>query len=217
MTAPLFLGLITLIVMLTFFILIQTHILEMLKLFILQNIILIITMILKGGFNANIEFYFSLTLILIIKTIILPVALWKLIHTLKLSHRVDPLVSRTMLQFIGIFLILFVLLISHHIQNDIARNEIAGFSMLLSNCMLALLLIIFRRKAISQVIGLLVLENSIFILSFVLTSGFPWVIELSIAFDILMSFMIYGLFLLRIGTVHGSLQLHHLEKLKERA
>ncbi|PJB09765.1 MAG: formate hydrogenlyase, partial [Gammaproteobacteria bacterium CG_4_9_14_3_um_filter_38_9] len=49
-----------------------------------------------------------------------------------------------------------------------------------------------------------------------LNIGFPWLVELGMGFDILIGFMIFGLFLLRIHTTHGSLHLKNLEKLKEK-
>jgi len=79
-----------------------------------------------------------------------------------------------------------------------------------------MLLVIVRRKAVTQVIGLLVLENSIFILAAALSTGFPWLIELGMSFDVLVGFMIFTLFLMRIQREYGSLQIHNFEKLKER-
>jgi hydrogenase-4 component E len=65
--------------------------------------------------------------------------------------------------------------------------------------------------------GLLVLENSIFILAAAISTGFPWLIELGMSFDILMGLMIFTLFLMRIQQEHGSLEVKLVEKLKERA
>ena len=102
------------------------------------------------------------------------------------------------------------------VGNIIGQEDIVGFSLSLANSMLALLLITFRKKSISQIIGLLVMENSIFLLSATLNIGFPWLVELGMGFDILIGFMIFALFLLRIRSTHGSFHVKNLERLKER-
>ena len=170
----------------------------------------------KMWLHPSIELSISMLITLLIKLIVLPVMLWKLNTYLKFSERIDPFIGKSTLQLLGIFLMIVILLIVHTLPSTFSPESIDSFSLLLANCALSVLLIIFRKKAISQVIGLLVMENGIFILSVSLTNGFPWIVELGIAFDILMTFMIFGLFLLRIHSTYGSLHIYHLEKLKER-
>ena len=202
--------------MLSFLMLMQTRIINLVKLLIIQNIVLTIYIFFKAYLYPSFELYLSLIITFIIKVIILPWILLKLVKYLKLVQHIDPLIKRPTLQFVGILLVIFSLLLAHQIQAVIGPQTIIGFSLALANSMLALLLIVFRRKSISQIIGLLVMENSIFLLSVTLTSGFPWIVELGMGFDILIGFMIFGLFLLRIRATYGSLHLQHLEKLRER-
>ncbi|OGT70632.1 MAG: hypothetical protein A3H43_00305 [Gammaproteobacteria bacterium RIFCSPLOWO2_02_FULL_42_9] len=182
----------------------------------MQNIVLTAYILCQTSMHPGIESYLSLGITFIIKVVILPWALWTLVTYLKLTQHIEPLINKPTLQLVGIFLVIFALLLGHQIESAIGRQAIVSFSLSLANSLLALLLIIFRRKAISQVIGLLVLENSIFLLSVTLTQGFPWLVELGIGFDLLIGTMIFGLFLIRIRTTHGSLQTVHLEKLKEQ-
>jgi len=212
----LLLFLVSLMIMLSFLMLMQTRIINLVKLLIVQNIVLATYILCKALMYPSFELYLSLAITFTFKVIVLPLALWKLVKYLKLTDHIEPLMNRSTLQFIGILLVIFALLLSHKIEATIGQHDIAGFSLSLANSMLALLLIIFRQKSISQVIGLLVLENSIFLLSATLTTGFPWLVELGMGFDVLIGFMIFGLFLLRIRATYGSLHLHHLEKLKER-
>lgn len=210
-----FLFLVSLIVMISFLMLMQTHLINLVKLLIVQNIILTGYIFWEALIYANL--YLSFTITFILKVILLPWLLWKLVGYLKLTDHAEPLVHKPALQMLGILLVIFAVLLSHQIESSIGKEAIVEFSLALANSLLALALIIFRRKAISQVIGLLVLENSIFLLSATLTSGFPWLIELGMGFDVLIGFMIFSLFLLRIRTTYGSLQIQYLEKLKERS
>lgn len=216
MITSLLLCLVSIMLMISFLMLMQARIINLIKLLIIQNIVLISYLISKAYLYPSSEIYISLAITFVIKVLILPFALWKLVGYLKLTQHIEPIMDKPTLQFIGILLITFSLLLSHQLEPTIGLHAIAGFSLSLANSMLAILLIVFRRKAISQIVGLLIMENSIFLLSATLTAGFPWVIELGIGFDVLIGFMIFGLFLLRIRTTHGSLHLQHLEKLKER-
>ena len=216
MISPTLIFLVSLLLLLTFLMLIQTRVSHLITLYIFQNIILIIYMVHKAFLNPNMELSVSIGITFFIKLIFLPIMLWKLNSYLKFSERIDPFIKKSTLQLMGIVLIVFILLIMHPLKSTLSQASVSSFSLLLANCALSLLLIIFRQKAISQVIGLLVLENSIFILSLSLNNGFPWIVEFGIAFDLLMACMIFGLFLLRIRSTYGSLHIHHLEKLKER-
>ncbi len=212
----LLLFLVSLMVGLSFLMLMQTRVINLVKLLVIQNFILTAYIFCKALLYPTSEMYLSITITLVIKVIILPWALWKLAKYLKLTLHIEPLINKSTLQFIGILLVILSLLLSHQIESTIGEKIIVTFSLALANSMLALLLIIFRRKSISQIIGLLVLENSIFLLSATLTTGLPWLVELGMGFDVLIGFMIFSLFLLRIHATYGSLNLSYLEKLKER-
>lgn len=216
MTQSVLLLLVSLVLLCSFLMLLQSRIINLVYLLILQNITITTYLLLKAWLYPSIELSISLLITFIIKVILLPWLLLTFVNTLKLAHHNEALVNRSSLQFVGILLVVFALLLSYKIEALIGQNLFVGFSLSLANSFIAILLIIFRRKAISQVISLLVLENSIFLLSATLTRGFPWLVELGIGFDILIGFMIFVLFLLRIRTTHGSFNTQYLEKLKER-
>jgi len=194
----------------------QSHISSVIKLLILQNIILACYLLTKAIYHPEVALFISFSITTLVKVIILPLLLWKLTRFLQLSGRVEPIINKPTLLLFAIALILFALILGHQTKVAIPEVSIAGFSFGLANAFVAILLVIFRRKAVTQVVGLLVLENSIFILSAALSTGFPWLVELGMSFDILMGFMIFALFLMRIRQEYGSFQTQHFEKLKER-
>ena len=81
--------------------------------------------------------------------------------------------------------------------------------------LLAFLTMITRRKAMSQVIGFLSMENGLFFGAMSATYGMPMVVELGIALDILVAMLVLGVFFFQIREQFDSLDLHHLESLKE--
>ena len=81
--------------------------------------------------------------------------------------------------------------------------------------MLGLLMMITRKKAVTQIIGFLALENGLFFAATSATYGMPLVVELGVALDILIAAFIFGIFFFQIRTTFDSLDLKEMEKLKE--
>jgi hydrogenase-4 component E len=72
-----------------------------------------------------------------------------------------------------------------------------------------------RRKAVSQVVGFLALENGMVFAATTATQGMPMVVEFGIALDVLVGAVILGVFFFQIREQFDSLELRHLETLKE--
>ena len=94
----------------------------------------------------------------------------------------------------------------------LAREDLA---FALAVILLGLLMMITRRKAIPQVIGFLAMENGLFFAATSATYGMPMVVELGIALDILVAMLILGVFFFQIREQFDSLDLHHLESLRD--
>ena len=82
--------------------------------------------------------------------------------------------------------------------------------------LLAFLMLITRRKAVTQVVGFLAMENGLFLAATSATYGMPMVVELGIALDVLVGVIILGVFFFQIREQFDSLDIRHMEKLKER-
>jgi hydrogenase-4 component E len=78
------------------------------------------------------------------------------------------------------------------------------------------MMMITRAKAVPQVIGFLSMENGLFFAATSATYGMPMVVELGIAIDVLVGAFIFGIFFFHIRETFDSLDIHHMEKLKER-
>ena len=84
-----------------------------------------------------------------------------------------------------------------------------------ASVLLSFLMMIVRRKAVPQVIGFLAMENALFFAATGAVYGMPMVIELGIALDVLVGVLILGVFFFQIREQFDSLDIRHLEKLKE--
>ena len=194
---------------------VQMHVTTVIQLLITQNAILVGYMLIQFIQAPSTTLWISFAITALVKIMVLPWLLWKLTRFLKLTGRVELIVNKPTLLILITILVLFALILGHKMDQALPHFKMVGFSLSLANAFIALLLVIVRRKTVTQIIGLLVLENSVFILAAALTTDFPWLIELGMSFDVLMGLMIFTLFLMRIQYEYGSFQLHHVEKLKE--
>jgi hydrogenase-4 component E len=116
---------------------------------------------------------------------------------------------------VGLVLVIFAFGLAQPISmlaTTITRHTLG---IALAVILLSFLMMITRRKAVTQVIGFLAMENGLFFAATSATYGMPMVIELGIALDLLVGVFILGIFFFQIREQFDSLDLHHLEALKE--
>jgi hydrogenase-4 component E len=161
------------------------------------------------------ELYCSAALTLALKVIALPWILHRLIQRLGAQWDSEPLVNIPTTMLVGLVLVIFSFGLAQPISmlaTTITRHTIG---IALAVILLSFLMMITRRKAVTQVIGFLAMENGLFFAATSATNGMPMVIELGIALDLLVAVFILGIFFFQIREQFDSLDLHHLEKLRE--
>jgi hydrogenase-4 component E len=159
--------------------------------------------------------YLSAGLSLLLKVLLLPWILHRLIRRLNVNFDSEPLLNIPTTMLVGILLVVFSFALSQPISElstSVARSTLG---IALAVVMLSFLLLITRRKAITQVVGFLAMVNGLFFAAMSATHGMPMVVELGVALDVLVGTMILGVFFFQIREQFDSLDLQHLEKLKE--
>jgi hydrogenase-4 component E len=159
--------------------------------------------------------YFSAALTLVLKVGLLPWILLRLVHRLGAQWDTEPLINIPTTMLIGVGLVIFAFGLAQPISalaTTITRNTLG---IALAVILLAFMMMITRRKAVTQVVGFLAMENGLFFAATSATYGMPMVVELGIALDVLVGVFILGIFFFQIREQFESLDLHHLETLKE--
>ena len=168
------------------------------------------------AYSAGItELYYSAALTLILKVIALPWILHRLIYRLGAQWDSEPLVNIPTTMLVGLVLVIFAFGLAQPVSmlaTTITRHAVG---IALAVILLSFMMMITRRKALTQVIGFLAMENGLFFAATSATYGMPMVIELGIALDLLVGVFILGIFFFQIREQFDSLDLHHLEALKE--
>lgn len=180
-----------------------------------QGAILFLSTILVAHSSGLSELYYSAVLTLILKVVGLPWILHQLIYRLGAQWDSETLVNIPATMLVGLVLVIFAFGLAQPISmlaTTITRHTLG---IALAVILLAFLMMITRRKAVTQVIGFLAMENGLFFAATSATYGMPMVIELGIALDLLVGVFILGIFFFQIREQFESLDLHHLEALKE--
>jgi len=141
--------------------------------------------------------YITAVIALAFKAVIIPVALRRIIVRLGIHREIETVVGVGPAMLLGIGLVALSMVVMLRVTADadpLAREDLA---FALSVVLLGLLMMVTRRNAVSQVIGFMSLENGL-VLAATGAKGMPLVVEISVAFSVLIAFIVIGIFLFRI-------------------
>lgn len=199
----------------SFALLAQTRMLSMIHVFAWQGLLLSATTALVALVSGQHHLYTSALLTLCLKAMLIPWILHRLIIRLGIQSEVESLVGPARVLLAGASLVVFsywVALPIVQISTLITRNTIA---VSMAIVLLGMLMIITRSKAVSQVVGFMAMENGLFFAAVVSTYGMPMVVELGIAFDVLVAVILFGVFFFQIRASIDSLDIDRLNRLTE--
>jgi hydrogenase-4 component E len=128
---------------------------------------------------------------------------------------IETLINIPTMMIVGIGLVIFAFNIALPIAKLSATVARGTLGIALACVLLSFMMMITRAKAIPQVIGFLSMENALFFAATAATYGMPMVVELGIALDVLVGILILGVFMFQIREQFDSLDIRHLERLKE--
>ena len=157
--------------------------------------------------------YVAAILTFMTKGILLPVFLRRIVRQIKLTHDVEPYINNALsLTISGILVgVVYASLREGIFVTGFSRNVL---QISIAVILIGLFIMITRRKALTQVIGLLFMENGLFLAGFSLTFGMPLIVELGVLFDMLMGVIILGIFTIQIKRAFTSSDLDKLTILK---
>ena len=204
-----------LLLLIAFAMLSQRRILSLIYLYAWQGVVLAANGVVVGYSTGQSHLYYSALLTLALKAILLPWLLHRLIIRLNIRWDVETLINIPTTLLVGIALVVFAFNLALPISQLAGTITRSTLGIAIAIVLLSLLMMITRRKAVPQVIGFLALENGLFFAATSATYGMPLAIELGIALDVLVGMLILGVFFFQIREQFDSLDLKHLEQLRE--
>ena len=201
--------------MLAFAMISQRRILSLIGLFTLQGAVLVLSTLVVGIVTDQPHLFVSAGITFVLKVVLIPLLLHRVIDRLQIRWDVETLFNIPTTMLIGIL----VVIVSFNLALPIAKLSTSlargTLGIALACVLLSFLMMITRAKAVPQVIGFLAMENGLFFAATSATYGMPMVVELGIALDVLIGVLILGVFIFQIREQFDSLDIRHLEKLKE--
>ena len=188
---------------------------QLINLFALQGLVLAVSTTVVAYSSSQHHLYYSAGLTLLLKVLVLPWILHRLIRKLNVKWDVETMFNIPTTMLVGIVLVVFAFNLAAPISQMSGTITRGTLGIAMACVLLSFLMMITRSKAVPQVIGFLAMENGLFFAATSTSYGMPMVVELGIALDVLIGMFILGIFFFQIRETFDSLDLKHMEKLKE--
>lgn len=170
-------------------------------------------------FNHAPHIYFAAALTFLVKVIFLPIFMERLVARVEIRQEIEPLVNVPLSILIsgGLTMIGYVVAESFYHPEAGPGAATLGHNTLavaISLFLIGFFIMLNRRKAVTQVLALLSLENGLFLAAISLTYGMPLVVELGVFFDLLVATMVLGILVYRIRETFDSMDVSRLRRLR---
>lgn len=203
---------IALILVSTFMILGSTRLYSCVRAFAIQSFLLACVAGIVAYSTGKYDLYVVSALTLVIKAAVIPYIFIYIIREIKVKREIELYVNISPSLIIGgvLIVISYYLIRSINIISELSSFALSASMSLVS---IGLFIMISRKKAIMQMLGILIMENGLFLGAISLTYGMPLLVELGIFFDVLIGVLIMGILIFRINKTFESIDTDMLKTL----
>ncbi len=200
-------------VLMSFLQLYQDRLYALLNIFALHALVLALSVAWQAHVQHAPHLYVTASIALVFKAMVIPFLLYRIILRLGLHRDIENVVGVGTAMLLGMGLValsMVVMLRATHDADPLAREDLA---FALSVVLLGLLMMVVRHNAVSQVVGFMSIENGL-VLAATGAKGMPLVVEISVAFSILIAFFVIGIFLFRIRERFDTVDMQALDRFR---
>ncbi len=208
-------SLAALLLLVSFAMLSQRRVVSLVNLLALQGALLCAATLVIAWRTGQSHLYLSAALTFALKVVFLPWLLHRLIRRLEVYWDTETSLNVASTMLVGVVIVVFAFGLAQPIAAIASTATRSAIGIAVAVVLLAFLTMITRGKAMSQVVGFLSMENGLFFGAMSATYGMPMIVELGVALDVLVAMLVLGVFFFQIREKFDSLDLHHLESLKE--
>ena len=197
-------------VLVSFAMLYQDRMFALINVFAIHAMVLALSVAWQAYVQDAPHLYVTASIALVFKAGVIPAALRRIVERLKIHREIETVVGIGLTMLAGMALVALSTVVMLRVTataDPLAREDLA---FALSIVLLGLLMMVSRRNAVSQVIGFMSLENGL-VLAATGAKGMPLVVEISVAFSVLIAFIVIGIFLFRIRERFDSVDLGTLD------
>ena len=198
----------------SFMLVVAKRISALINYFTLQSLALFLLMLILAYGHAGVKLYLVAGLIFLLKVVLIPFFLKRIMRKIKVEENVGFFVNPVISVLIALVLVYLSYAFTTkllHITETLAQG---AFSVAISIIFIGMFLMISRIKALVQIVGLLVMENGLFLAAISVSGGMPFLVEVVIFFDILVSVVILELFVYKINNAFEHIDSNKLKGLQ---
>jgi hydrogenase-4 component E len=193
----------------------QRWIVAHIRIFAAQSFLLAAIAATIAWYNHAPHIYIAAGLTLVVKVILVPILFERLMKRVEIQEEIAPLINVP----ISVVIAGGLTLVGYVVAESFYRPEEAGLghnalAVAISLFLIGFFTMINRRKALTQVLALLSLENGLFLAAISLTYGMPLVVEIGVFFDVLVAAMVLGILVFRIRESFDSMDVSRLRRLR---
>jgi hydrogenase-4 component E len=165
-------------------------------------------------FGGDPELYWVAVSLLLLKTLVIPRLLRRMKRRFAMTRETEPYVNTASSLVVSGLLVLFGYAVTRPLVALSQLPTRAGMPLAMGLVLVSLFVVISRKKALTQIVGFLMLENGLALLAVLGTYGIPLIVELGVALDALMGFLVMQVFVYRIHETFESLDVEQLNRLR---
>jgi hydrogenase-4 component E len=201
----------------TFLIVSSRSLMFYVRLFAIQSFLLgLVALLVAVGFGET-HILIAAILTIVVKATVIPIALSKVIDKIKVRKEIDFTINITTSLLLCALLVILADSVARPILEAQRMSDLAVFKVLpmsIAVMMIGLFIMIARKQAVSQIIGLLTMENGVFLSGLSITYGMPLIVEVGIFFDIFVAVLILGVFVFRINQTFDTINVDTIRRLR---
>jgi hydrogenase-4 component E len=192
----------------------QKSLFTTIRLYGVQSLLLATVAVVMAISDNRPHLFVMVTMTTVLKGFVIPLFLMRVVDRVGIHREIEPFlnVPASLLACLGLTVVGYRVSTGFPEGTIGVTHHVLGVG--LSTMLIGLFLMVTRKKAITQILALLTVENAIFLIALGITSGMPLVVELGIFFDVILAVLVLGVLVRRIVDRFESMDVSRLSKLK---
>ncbi len=193
---------------------VQRRVVTCVGLYAFQSLLLAGSTAVAAARGGPAELYMVAAITVLIKVVLVPLVLVRIITRLRIRQDVEPFLSLPLTAAAAVVSVVVAFYVGGRMREAVGEAHDFVLPCSIAMMLIGLLVMLSRIKAIMQIVGLLMMENGIFLVALGLVDNVPLMVELGITFDILVAAIVMGTFVYKIGRTFESVDVDDLKFLK---
>jgi hydrogenase-4 component E len=182
--------------------------------FRLQSLCLCLLTLIEAAKGRYVELYIVAGLIFVLKVVGIPYFIARIMKTMRVGENLGFIINPQLSVILGLALAYLSWIFAGQVFSGLEMLGRMFTAISFATILIGMFILVSRLKALAQVLGLLVMENGIFLLAAAVAGGMPFLVEMAIFFDVFVSVVIFGLFVYRINELFTGIDVDQLSRLR---